>query len=134
MEIGTLFNHHLIYRWGSSYPLAIEGENKGNLRNRFEALADCTDELDDESSVSEGEENLFTNHLDDATSLNLTPIQVTEPRVTRSRNNLVLEQEKVSPIETIKIRSETQVTRGRGGPKGKKARNEHTHMEYVWVQ
>lgn len=56
----------------------------GSRGNRFDALVDCTEEIDSDSSVSEGEENLYTDHIRKYPSPEI--ICSFEPRVTRARN------------------------------------------------
>lgn len=100
-------------------PLVNEEAEEGEIKNRFEALVECNEEMEVESSVSEGEENLFTYRLVEAITPSITPLQISEPRITRARNNLALEQKKETGKETSKRRRETQVIRGRGRDKPK---------------
>lgn len=63
---------------------AMEPVDRRRDNNRFNALLEYIEEIESDSSVSEGEENLFTYHI------KKTPTRGTitnsEPRVTRDKN------------------------------------------------
>lgn len=64
-------------------PLVDEEAEDGLIRNHFKALANCTEEIEVESLVSKGEENMFIDHLMETVRPSIIPLQISEPRITR---------------------------------------------------
>lgn len=56
----------------------------GAVSNRFNALMEQTEEIDSGSSIFEGEEHLFTDHIRKSPAP--STIITSAPRVTRARN------------------------------------------------